>query len=153
MNERKKKSVQTTRKKHSKPESNSLNGLLCFVLYVNVYRYIPKYELFVRTQNILSGSTIVSAWIGVMSTSHHSSIVAQYHHKRAKLSILTNGKIAFTPSNMDCNNELFPAKFFAVVILLFNVGLVKNNWIAACIPFIHIIKFIHCWFRYVQKHI
>lgn len=57
---------------------------------------IPKYELFVRTQKIFSGSTIVSAWIGAMSTSHHSSIVAQYHHSRTKLYILAMDLIAST---------------------------------------------------------
>lgn len=58
---------------------------------------IPKYELLVRTQKIFSGSTIVSAWIdGEMSTSHHSSIVAQYHHSRTKLYILAMDLIAST---------------------------------------------------------
>lgn len=51
----------------------------------------------VRTQKIFSGSTIVSAWIdGEMSTSHHSSIVAQYHHSRTKLYILAMDLIAST---------------------------------------------------------
>lgn len=63
---------------------------------MNVGYYIPRYELFVRTQNIFNGSTIASAWIGAMSTSHHSSIVARYHHKRTKLSILAMDVIAST---------------------------------------------------------
>ena len=58
---------------------------------------IPKYELLVRTQKIFNGWTIVSAWIdGEMSTSHHSSIVAQYHHSRTKLYILAMDLIAST---------------------------------------------------------
>lgn len=65
-------------------------------IFVRKKEDIPKYELFVRTQNIFSGSTIVSAWIGAMSTSHHSSIVAQYHHNRTKLYILAMILIAFT---------------------------------------------------------
>lgn len=59
-------------------------------------KHIPKYELFVRTQKIFNGSTIVSAWIGAMSTSHHSSIVAQYHHNRTKLYILAMNLIVST---------------------------------------------------------
>lgn len=49
-----------------------------------------------RTQKIFNGSTGLSAWIGAMSTSHHSSIVAQYHHSRTKLCILAMDEIAST---------------------------------------------------------
>lgn len=49
-----------------------------------------------RTQKIFNGSTIAAACIGVTKNSHHSSIVAQYHHKRA---ILANGIISSSCSN------------------------------------------------------
>lgn len=91
--------------------------------------YIPRYELFVRTQNIFNGSTIASAWIGVMSTSHHSSIVAQYHHNRTKLYILAMESTANTNDN-DVDNGFvvgftIGSLFVAVVVVV--VDSMKNN--------------------------
>lgn len=81
---------------------------------MNVGYYIPRYELFVRTQNIFNGSTMASAWMGAMSTSHHSSIVAQYHHSRTKLSILAMDVVASTANaNFDV---VVDNGFFIVVV-------------------------------------
>lgn len=105
--------------------------------------YVPRYELFVRTQNIFSGSTMASAWIGVMSTSHHSSIVAQYHHNLTKLSILllAMGIIASTAGDDDDVNNGFVALFR--FRSLFVVDSMKNKWMVAFIPPLHIINFAH----------
>lgn len=98
--------------------------------FENVFGYIPKYELFVRTQNIFRGSTIVSAWVGVMSTSHHSRIVAQYHHNRTKLSILAMDIIVSTATDDDVDNRFaaaalkFRSLFVWVVVV---VESMKNN--------------------------
>lgn len=50
--------------------------------------YIPRYELFAKTQNILSGSTIASALVGtITNTSHHNNIIIQYGRIRMKCPI------------------------------------------------------------------
>lgn len=117
--------------------------------------YIPRYELFVRTQNIFNGSTIASAWIGVMSTSHHSNIVAQYHHNRIKLSISAMDIIASTATeNDDVNNgSVAPLRigslflvvvvvvvFIIIVATVFAFESMKNNGMGAFIPLMHIIN-------------
>lgn len=92
----------------------------------NAY-YIPRYELFVRTQNIFNGSTIASACIGVMSTSHHSSIVAQYHHSRTKLSILAMDLFASTATTDEYDVDNGFVAFFRIGSLFVVVESMKNN--------------------------
>lgn len=87
--------------------------------------YIPRYELFVRTQNIFNGSTIASAWIGVMSTSHHSSIVAQYHHNRTKLSILAMDVIASTANT---NFDAVVDNGFFIVVVAVAVAVISSQF-------------------------
>lgn len=109
---------------------------LKFVWVVVVVINLPRYELLVSTQKIFNGSTIASAVIGVMSISHHSSIVAQYHHSRTKLYILDNVSMKFGVVNTEYRYDL--VGWFLLLfslILFFGFRDDNSNWISVCIPF------------------
>lgn len=98
--------------------------------------YLPRYELLVSTQKIFNGSTIASAVIGVISISHHSNIVAQYHHNRTKLYIFVNDWMEFSVVNTEYRYDLvgwFVFLFGSMWFFGFRDD--NKNWISACIPF------------------
>lgn len=107
-------------------DSDIWKSLKMFLVVIAVY--LPRYELLVSTQKIFNGSTIASAVIGVMSISHHSSIVAQYHHSRTKLYILVNDSMEFSVVNTEDRYGLVNLFVFLLGLILFFRN--DNN----CIP-------------------